>query len=119
MYSRYGKPLLKEYFNIFFSISHCKSGCVVAFMKLVGIGMIPDLQFLSIVIAGNLERANIFKARLLIRHAASGKNYLYDILEIKKKRASPVRHKPYPVKTHFLRRIIARIFRFVNGKGRI
>lgn len=26
----------------------------------------------------------IFKARLLIRHAASGKKYLYDILEIKK-----------------------------------
>ena len=68
---------------------------------------------------GELEKANIFKARLLIRHAASGKKYLYDILEIKKKRASPVRHKPYPIKTHFLRRIIARIFRFVNGKGRI
>ena len=33
---------------------------------------------------GELERYNIFKARLLIRHAASGKKYLYDILEIKK-----------------------------------
>ena len=33
---------------------------------------------------GELEKYNIFKARLLIRHAASGKKYLYDILEIKK-----------------------------------
>ena len=31
-----------------------------------------------------IERYNIFYARLLIRHAASGKRYLYDILEIKK-----------------------------------
>ena len=63
MYSRYGKPLLKEYFNIFFSISHCKSGCVVAFMKLVGIGMIPDLQFLSIVIVGN------WREPIFLKHA--------------------------------------------------
>ena len=34
--------------------------------------------------AGELERYNIFKGRLLIRHASSGKKYLYDILEIKK-----------------------------------
>ena len=34
---------------------------------------------------GNIERYNIFSARLLIRHASSGKMYLYDILEIKKK----------------------------------
>ena len=34
---------------------------------------------------GNVERYNIFSARLLIRHASSGKMYLYDILEIKKK----------------------------------
>ena len=33
---------------------------------------------------GELERYNIFKGRLLIRHASSGKKYLYDILEIKK-----------------------------------
>ena len=33
---------------------------------------------------GNIERYNIFRGRLLIRHAASGKKYLYDILEIKK-----------------------------------
>ncbi len=33
---------------------------------------------------GNVERYNIFRGRLLIRHASSGKKYLYDILEIKK-----------------------------------
>ena len=33
---------------------------------------------------GELERYNVFGARLLIRHAASGKLYLYDITEIKK-----------------------------------
>ena len=33
---------------------------------------------------GELDRYNIFTGRLLIRHAASGKKYLYDILEIKK-----------------------------------
>ncbi len=33
---------------------------------------------------GNIERYNIFRGRLLIRHASSGKKYLYDIVEIKK-----------------------------------
>ena len=33
---------------------------------------------------GDVERYNVFSARLLIRHAASGKMYLYDVLEIKK-----------------------------------
>lgn len=33
---------------------------------------------------GDIERYNVFTARLLIRHASSGKKYLYDILEIKK-----------------------------------
>lgn len=33
---------------------------------------------------GNIERYNVFCARLLIRHAASGKMYLYDVLGIKK-----------------------------------
>lgn len=37
-YGRYGKPFLKEYPNIFFSISHCKCGCVVVVAdELVGI----------------------------------------------------------------------------------
>lgn len=33
---------------------------------------------------GDVERYNVFSARLLIRHASSGKMYLYDVLEIKK-----------------------------------
>lgn len=33
---------------------------------------------------GKLNRYNVFKARLLIRHATSGKKYLYDIVQIKK-----------------------------------
>ena len=33
---------------------------------------------------GDVERYNLFSARLLIRHASSGKMYLYDVLEIKK-----------------------------------
>ena len=35
-----------------------------------------------------LVRYNVFGARLLINHAENGKKYLYDILTIKKKRAS-------------------------------
>ena len=35
-------------------------------------------------INGEIERYNVFSARLLIRHASSGKMYLYDVLEIKK-----------------------------------
>ena len=34
---------------------------------------------------GEVGRYNVFSARLLIRHASSGKMYLYDVLEIKKK----------------------------------
>ena len=34
--------------------------------------------------AGELTRYNVFHARLLVRHASSGKKYLYDITEIKK-----------------------------------
>ena len=36
-----------------------------------------------------VERYNVFSARLLIRHAASGKMYLYDVLEIKKETSKP------------------------------
>ena len=39
---------------------------------------------------GNVERYNIFRGRLLIRHASSGKKYLYDILEIKKETSTPL-----------------------------
>ena len=33
---------------------------------------------------GDIDRYNIFHATMLIRHAANGKMYLYDILDIKK-----------------------------------
>ena len=33
---------------------------------------------------GNVDRYNIFRATMLIRHSADGKLYLYDILDIKK-----------------------------------
>jgi len=33
---------------------------------------------------GEVTRYNVFRARLLIRHASSGEMYLYDVLEIKK-----------------------------------
>lgn len=39
--------------------------------------------------SGEFERYNVFSARLLIRHAASGKMYLYDVLEIKKETSKP------------------------------
>ena len=33
---------------------------------------------------GEVERYNVFGARILVRHAQDGKKYLYDIMEIKK-----------------------------------
>lgn len=44
-----------------------------------------DTRFALPVYNGqDLERYNVFKARLLIRHSSSGRKYLYDIMEIKK-----------------------------------
>ena len=34
--------------------------------------------------SGEIKRYNVFHARLLIRHASSGKKYLYDLMEVKK-----------------------------------
>lgn len=33
---------------------------------------------------GEIEKYNIFRARLLIRHSANGRKYLHDVMEIKK-----------------------------------
>lgn len=53
--------------------------------------------------SGEVERYNVFNARLLIRHAASGKMYLYDVLEIKKRNEQALSGvKPYPVENPFL-----------------
>ena len=38
--------------------------------------------------AGELVRYNVFKSKILVRHAKDGRLYLYDILKQKKKRAS-------------------------------
>lgn len=38
---------------------------------------------------GELERYNVFKARILVRHAKDEKLYLYDILRIKKETSKP------------------------------
>ncbi len=51
---------------------------------------------------GNVERYNVFHASLLIRHDNSGKMYLYDVIDIKKKRATLWSHRLYLAKTHFL-----------------
>ena len=51
---------------------------------------------------GEIERYNRFKATMLIRHSADGKKYLYDILDIKKKRATLSAHYELTRhKTHF------------------
>ncbi len=42
---------------------------------------------------GEVERYNVFYASMLIRHDADGKMYLYDIMDIKKKRATLSNHK--------------------------
>lgn len=39
---------------------------------------------------GKLVRYNVFKARMLVRHAKDGKMYLYDILRTKKETSRPL-----------------------------
>ena len=41
-------------------------------------------------IEGELERYNIYKIRMLVRHDADGKIYLYDFLRTKKEMSSPL-----------------------------
>lgn len=40
--------------------------------------------------SGEMERYNIFYAKMLVRHDADGKKYLYDLLAIKKETSSPL-----------------------------
>lgn len=40
---------------------------------------------------GSLERYNIFSATMLVRHAADGNKYLYDLTTIKKETSSPLK----------------------------
>ena len=39
---------------------------------------------------GELERFNIFRIEMLIRHAADGNLYLYDMVNIKKETSTPL-----------------------------
>lgn len=55
---------------------------------------------------GTILRYNVFRAELVIRHAADKKLYLYDIINIKKKRAPRLSTKAVRLKTHFSFRII-------------
>lgn len=41
-------------------------------------------------ISGEVERYNIYSAKMLVRHADDGKKYLYDFLRIKKETGSPL-----------------------------
>lgn len=47
---------------------------------------------------GNMERMNIFSAQMLIRYAANGKLYLYDIVNIKKETSTPPQPSLYGIK---------------------
>ena len=38
---------------------------------------------------GEVERYNVFKARMIIRHDADGRKYLYDVINIKKEPRTP------------------------------
>ena len=40
--------------------------------------------------SGELERYNIYKSIMLVRHAGDGKKYLYDFLAVKKETSSPL-----------------------------
>lgn len=42
---------------------------------------------------GEIERHNVFHTSLLVRHDEGGKKYLYDIIDIKKKRATRLDHR--------------------------
>ena len=51
---------------------------------------------------GDIERYNVFSARLLIRHASSGKMYLYDVLDIKKETGKSCQEESLPGENPFL-----------------
>lgn len=62
---------------------------------------------------GKISRYNLFDTKLLIRHAVDGKKYLYDIMEIKKKRA-PRFSISCTVTNPFLMIIILVVMHFIN-----
>lgn len=62
----------------------------------------------------NILRYNIYSAKMLVRHADDGRKYLYDFIQIKKKRAARL-SKNYTVKTHFFIRYFTQMFTFVKA----
>lgn len=65
---------------------------------------------------GMLERYNVYHVSMLIRHAKNGKYYLYDILGIKKKRATRSDFKIILGTNPFLSFILMRTDGFVKMK---
>ncbi len=56
--------------------------------KAFGVGTITAIEGTSIAV--ELAGYNVFKGRLVIRHAKDGKLYLYDVLRIKKETSEPL-----------------------------
>ena len=52
--------------------------------------------------SGDIKGYSIFHARLLIRHAASGKKYWYDVMEIKKETSKSCQAEALPGENPFL-----------------
>lgn len=66
-----------------------------------------------------LERFNVFSAVLLIRHAHNGKLYLYDLVNIKKKRVSRLSNSCTVRNSLLFVTILYAFFRNVNHKFRL
>lgn len=67
--------------------------------------LINDIRFALPVYnckTGTLERYNIYKSTMLVRHADDNNKYLYDFIGIRKEMSSPLESKDCTVKTHFL-----------------
>lgn len=72
------RPSIQEVIRL---IQADKVGCIVV-KDSVGIPVFSD--------AGEIERYNVFRMELLIRHSHDGKLYLYDVVNIKKETSNPL-----------------------------
>ena len=59
---------------------------------------------------GNLERYNIFSTRMLVRCAADGKLYLYDLVRTKKETSKPHEQQLYDSKLRFFLTSIIQVY---------
>lgn len=64
--------------------------------------------------AGEVERYNVFRMELLIRHSHDGKLYLYDVVNIKKETSNPLEQYLYGNKPISILRI-AKAGQFVKS----